>query len=228
MKVLTNPATMQVAGLLLLVGGLLVITAVLVRSLRREMVGGNTMQVSSPRAETSTFATAAYQGVIGELKEREKALRSQLGEQTHRFAALEALHQTMLEHVGTGVIAFGPNLLVQQANTSSRKLLGYASPMNMHVKEVFRGLERVELPSSNGALGGISQAIRDVFASGAEYRGIPAFLKTPSGESRQLQISLLPIRNAAQQVTTAFCLLDPADTTFTLSFPVAEADRKTS
>jgi hypothetical protein len=113
-------------------------------------------------------------------------------------------------------------LLVQQANAAARSLLGYASPVQMHVKEVFRGLETVELPSTNGAVGGIGQALREVFAKRVEYRGIPARYTTPAGDGREFQLSILPIGNA-DQVTSALCLVDAARTAFTLSFPPSEA-----
>jgi len=124
------------------------------------------------------------------------------------------------------VMMFSSNLLVQQANAAARALLGYASPLNMHVKEVFCGLQTVELPSSNGALGGIAQAVRDVFVKGAEYRGVPASYSTPSGESRALRLALLPVISSGQQVTSALCLIESCSTAFTLSFPPAEADKK--
>jgi len=95
----------------------------------------------------------------------------------------------------------------------------------MHVKDIFRGLQTVELPSSNGALGGIGQAIRDVFASKAEYRDVPASYSTPSGEARELRITLLPIDRSGQQVSATLCLLQAADTAFTLSFPPSQAGK---
>ena len=120
---------------------------------------------------------------------------------------------------------FSPNLLVQQANAAARKLLGYASPLNMHVKEVFSGMRTVELPSTNGALGGISQALRDVFSNASEYRDVPATYRTPQGEARQFRLILLPVQDEKQQVSSALCLIGPPDTAFTLSFPASEADR---
>jgi hypothetical protein len=96
----------------------------------------------------------------------------------------------------------------------------------MHVKEVFGGLQTVELPSSNGALGGIAQAMRDVFVKAAEYRGVPASYSTPAGNTRELKLALLPVMSSGQQVTSVLCLIESSGTAFTLSFPSAEADKK--
>lgn len=228
MKLVTNPATLQLAGLMLLIIGLLVITALLIRGMRKQMVAQVSLSESSPREESTKFATAAFQGVIAELKQREKALQTQLTAEAHRFAALDGLHKSMLESIGTGVLLFNSNLTVQQANPAARKLLGYASPLNMHVKDVFRGLETVELPSSNGALGGLGQALREVFTTGVDYRDIPAFLRTPSGDPRHVRLTLLPYRDATQQVIGAFCLLEHGAQGFTLSLQAQHAGKTES
>jgi PAS domain-containing protein len=191
----------------------------------------NMMQELAPitekaRTDAPNFPLATYQGVIANLKEREKDLRLQLATQSSNLGKLENLSNTVLENIPTGVLMFSPNLLVQQANAAGRALLGYASPLNMHVKEVFRGLQTVELPSSNGALGGIGQAIRDVFVKAAEYRAVPASYSTPAGELRAFRISLLPLSGTGPQVIGALCLIESSDTAFTLSFPPAEAGKK--
>jgi PAS domain-containing protein len=225
MKMFANPAAMQLLGLMMLLAGLLLVTALLVRSMRRQMTTQQSLAAPSPRTETTKFETAAYQGVISELKEREKALQSQLGIELRRFAALETLHKSMLENIATGVMLFNSSLMVQQANPSARKILGFASPMSMHVKEVFSGLEAVELPSSNGALGGISQAVREVLATGKDYREIPACFRTPSGKLRNLRLTLLPYRDGSQLVVGVFCLLEGAGQGFTLSLQARSASK---
>jgi PAS domain-containing protein len=152
----------------------------------------------------------------------------QLSAESRRAAALENVSGMVLENIGTGVMMFSSNLLVERANPAARKILGYASPLKMNVSEVFRGLQTVELPSPNGASGGITQAIRDVFTNGAEYREVPARYSTPSGDSYHLRLALLPIRESGQQVTATLCLLGTADAAFTLSLPAAEAGRNKS
>ena len=226
MRALTNPVVMQMVGMLMVIGAVLVFAFLIVRHLRKGMV--SELQVAAPRAETTNFLTSAYQSVIAGLKQREQDLQMQLTAELRRSAMLESTHQMVIENIGSGVMVFTPNLLVQRANAASRKMVGYASPTNMHVGEVFRGLQTVELPSSNGALGGISQALRDVFATGAEYRNIPATYATPSGEVRDFRLSILPMQAIGQPVTSALCLLEPGSTAFTLSFPPAEADKKRS
>jgi PAS domain-containing protein len=178
-----------------------------------------------PRTDAPNFALVTYQGVIAGLKEKEKQLQAQLASEAKRIGMIETISSTVLENISTGVMMFSTNLLVQQANPAARALLGYASPLNMHVKEVFCGLQTVELPSSNGALGGIAQALRDVFVKVAEYRGIPATYSTPSGNTRELKLALLPVMSSGH-VTSALCLIESSGTAFTLSFPSAEADKK--
>jgi hypothetical protein len=226
MKLLGNPVILQLVGLSLLIGMTVVFGFLLLRGLRKKMMQERSPITEKTQSDAPNFALATYQGVIANLKEREQELKSRLKSEAARMGSLETVSNMVLENIPTGVLIFSPNLLVQQANAAARSLLGYASPLNMHVKEVFRGLQTVELPSTNGALGGIGQAIRDVFAKGAEYRGVPASYSTPSGESREFQIAVLPIGSAAEQVTAALCFINASDTAFTLSFPPSEAGKK--
>jgi PAS domain-containing protein len=225
MKLLGNPVVLQMVGVSLLIGAMLVIGFLVVHGMRKNMMKEMSPITENPRSDAPSFALAAYQGVIANLKEREVVLKSQLASEAARTGVLETVSNTVLENISTGVLIFSPNLMVQQANAAARSLLGYASPLNMHVKEVFRGLQTVELPSANGALGGIGQAIRDVFAKGVEYRGVPATYSTPSGDAREFQIALMPL-GAGQQVTAALCLINTLDTAFTLSFLPLEAGKK--
>jgi hypothetical protein len=225
MKLLGNPLVLQMVGVSLLVGATLIVGFLVVRGMRKSMMADMSPITEKPRADAPNFALAAYQGVIANLKDRETLLKSQMSSESNRADLLEMVNSRVLENIPTGVLMFSPNLMVKQANAAARLLLGYASPVNMHVKEVFRGLQTVELPSSNGALGGIGQAIRDVFVKGAEYRGVPATYSTPGGEARELQIVLLPVQGIGQEVTHALCLITSVDTAFTLSFPPAEAGK---
>jgi PAS domain-containing protein len=226
MRLLGNPVILQLVGLGLLIGATAVIGFLLVRGMRKNIMEEMSPISDKTRPEAPSFAMAAYQGVITNLKQRETELKAQLTRESNRIDILETVSNSVLENIPTGVVMFSSNLLVQQANAAARSLLGYASPLNMHVKEVFRGLQTVELPSTNGALGGIGQAIRDVFAKRAEYRGVPAKYSTPSGESREFQIALLPIGTVGREVTSAMCLIDAFGTAFTLSFPPLEAGKK--
>ncbi|HWR15223.1 MAG TPA: PAS domain-containing protein [Terriglobales bacterium] len=202
-----SPLAFQLIGTILIVGGVLFFGFLMLRYVRQETVASTPVRANTPRAETTNFATAAFQGVIADLKNREKELQSQLAAEARRFAHAETLSQVVFENVGVGVIMFTPTLMVQKANPAARQLLGYASPVNMSAMEVFRGLQAVDLPSSNGAVGGISQAIRDVLATGVEYRDVPAMYAPPSGAARELHLSLLPIRDTSQLVTVVVCLL---------------------
>ncbi len=226
MKALANPVLIQLFGLGLVVVSVIVFGLLLLHKMRKNMLAEMAPIADKPRTDAPNFALATYQGVIAGLKEKEKQLQAQLSGEAHRIGMIERINSTVLDNISTGVMMFSSNLLVQQANPAARALLGYASPLNMHVKEVFCGLQTVELPSSNGALGGIAQAIRDVFVKGAEYRGVPATYSTPSGDTRELKLALLPVSASGQQVTSALCLIESSSTAFTLSFPPAEADKK--
>jgi PAS domain-containing protein len=223
MKLLLNPVMLKLIGLGLLMGVVLVLGFVAVRKIRNEAISDMRLVPSAPRTDAPNFALAACQGVIAGLKQAELQLQSRLDAEKIRRESLESIHHLILDNVGDGVMLLTPNLLVQEANLAARSLLGYASPVNMHVREVFCGLHGVGLSSSDGAVGGIGQAVRDVLGNATEYRDIPARYSTPAGKESDIRITLLPVM-AGQQVTSVLCLIRSAPA-FTLPFPVLAAGK---
>jgi hypothetical protein len=203
---LLHPAMVQMIGLFVGICAVTVLAFFAIRTLRRDLVGGEEVQ-SPVRTDTASFALAACQSVIAGLKSREQELLTCVAHEKGRFTALEVSSNLILENIETGVMTISPNLLVQQANRAARILLGFASPLNMHVKDVFRGLQTVELPSTNGALTGISQAIRDVVSRGAQYHDVTANYCTPGGDKRQFRLELLPTPEAANSARGALCFI---------------------
>lgn len=210
MKWLASPEGFQALGALLLAMGIVGFGILVVWKLRKDTAGAISTTPVRTAAESAAFASAAFQGVIADLKERERALQSQISEEARQMALFLTMHRAVLENIGTGVLQISSGLLVQQANPAARKLLGYASPLGMHVRDVFRGLQNIDLPSDDGALGGIAQAVREVSASGSEYRNVSASYCAPSGEERALRFALLPILDPAQRVTSVLCLVELA------------------
>jgi hypothetical protein len=206
-KLVANPVVMQAAGLLFLICGILIIGAFAVKTARKDLVSDGRSLTASPRADTNNFALATCQSVIAGMKQNIQQLQNSVAEEKSRAAIAEASTNLLLENIETGVVLIGQNLLVQAANPAAKRLLGYQSPLNMHAKELFRGLRTVELPSTNGALTGISQAIRDVIANGAEYRGVPADYATPSGDARNFSLTLLPSIAQGTEAKSAICLI---------------------
>ncbi len=225
MKFVPNPMMMQATGLLFLICGIVVIGAFAVKTARKDLVSDGKSISASPRADTTNFALATCQSVISGLKQNIQQLQNTIAAEKGRASVAEASTNLLLENIETGVLVIGQNLLVQAANPAAKRLLGYQSPLNMHTKELFRGLRTVELPSTNGALTGISQAIRDVIANQAEYRGVPAAYSTPSGEQRTFQLTLLPAPSQEPETRLAMCLIAGGASTFARS---GEQDRTTA
>ena len=74
MKLLTNPVVLQMALLLVFAVSAFVIGVLLIRRLRKEVTATPLAPASAP-VESSAFATAAYHGVIQQLKEKEQELQ---------------------------------------------------------------------------------------------------------------------------------------------------------
>jgi nitrogen fixation/metabolism regulation signal transduction histidine kinase len=215
-KMLLNPMMVQMIAVFFAIGAVMVFAFIVIKALRRDLVSSSELQ-NSNRADMSNFAIAACQGVIANLKSKEQELLTSLAVERCRVTALEASSNLVLDNIATGVVTVSSSLLVMKANRAARTLLGFASPLNMHVKEIFRGLQTVELPSTNGALTGISQAFRDVIANGAMYRDVPAAYCTPGGDKRRFHLQLIPAPEAMNLPRCAVCFIVMAESALAYS-----------
>jgi PAS domain S-box-containing protein len=207
LKLLTNPVVLQMALLLVFAVCAFVVGVLLMRRLRREMTA-SPLPAAGARVESPGFTTAAYHGVIQQLKEKEQELQRLRQAAADRAAASEKVSAAVLANLASGVVLFNAAGLVQQANPAARQMLGYASVAGLHARDLFRGVSalRAELPH-NQAPPTMAEAIEQALRQGRVCRRLETDYATPSGQQRVLGITVSPVTGGAGERLGAACLI---------------------
>jgi len=200
MNLLQNPLLMKLALPLAVVVSAFLLAVVLMRWLRKKMAPED---LAPPRlsGESPGFDMAAYHGVIRQLKEQEKQLDRLRQTERNRAAASEKLSDAVLSNLSSGVLVFNTAAMVRQANPAARQILGYASPVGLHARDIFRGVSAVRYESGEPrTFGGSSpatlvDALQAALRQGASFRRMEVDYATPAGEKRVLGITASPVRS---------------------------------
>lgn len=209
MKLLTNPIFLRMG--IVLVSGIaaFVVGVWLMRRMRQKITEEQVTEAAPRASDDGGFTLAAYQGVIQRLKEQEKELDRLHKVERERAQVSENVSAAVLSNLPSGVLLFNPAGLVQQANQAAKSILGYASPLGLHARDLFRGVSSVRMApgepetSADTLVEAVGQALRQ----GSAFRRVEADYQTPAGERRVLGITLSPVRAAGGDTLGAACLV---------------------
>jgi nitrogen fixation/metabolism regulation signal transduction histidine kinase len=135
-KVLTNPVMMRALLLLLAAGWALALGVWGMRRLRRNLAAE--VDLESNAGSLETLPLHLYNTVIQQLKQQKHELQLQTQAEQRRARTTENFSQAVLSNLSSGVLVFGLNGLVKQANPAAREILGFASPAGMNAEDIFR------------------------------------------------------------------------------------------
>jgi len=194
-KLLTNPLGMRIIGAAVVAILAMLLFAVALRLLRRMVESSSTTR--RDEGGDSGLAMMAYQGVIERLKQQEKELATLRGNERQQASAAEKLNSAILSAIPCGVVVLNRMGIVQLANPAARSILGYASPLGFHARDLFRGISSADGPSGPEAL---LQALAGCWQSSPQSDQDQVETKsrcdfaynTPSGESRHIAVALAP------------------------------------
>jgi PAS domain-containing protein len=214
---LMNPMALRM-GLLLFVAvaafGLGLFT---IRLLRKNLVSESESLNSSPLAAEG-LPVHAYHAVIQQLKQQKHELVTQQLSERRKAKASDTLSSTILSNLSCGVMFFNTAGLVRQANAAARKLLGFASPVGLHVADLFRTTTlRPEnndpnADSSSSSSSTVEQALAPALAGKSVVRGLVVNIFTPDGESHILEVTASPVlAEDASLMGTTLVLTDKTD-----------------
>ena len=203
---LTNPVVLRAILTFVLAMAMLVLGVMFIRRMRRSIV-----KEPSGRhlGDESAFAIEAYQGVIQRLKEQEQELLRLRAEASSRASATENMSAVVLTNLTSGVLLFNNMGTLQQANHAARNILGYASPVGLHARDIFRTVTALRLENGEHHSTGIAlvQAVQIAIGQGTPFRRMEADYRTPSGENRVLGITLSPVKGPVGEGLGAACLV---------------------
>jgi nitrogen-specific signal transduction histidine kinase len=212
-SLLTNP--------LLLRMGLLLFTAVAafglglftIRRLRKNLIPEPESLNQLPLAAEG-LPVHAYHAVIQQLKQQKHELTTQQLSDRRKAKASDTLSSTILSNLSCGVLFLNTSGLVRQANAAARKLLGFASPVGLHVSDLFRA---TTLRPDNGGSGSVSEssvekALAPALTGNSVVQALVVNCFTRDGESRVLEVTASPVlAEDASLMGTTLVVTDKTD-----------------
>lgn len=192
MKLLLNPVMLRMGLLLLCAMAAFGLGLFVIRRLRRNLVEESELPQHTPLAAEG-LPVHAYHAVIQQLKQQKHELTTQQLSERRKAKASDTLSATVLANLSSGVLFFNTAGLVRQANSSARKLLGFASPVGLNVADLFR--TATLRPSGNSAPSEatVEQILAPALAGKSTVRGVLLNYVTREGEGRVLEMTASPV-----------------------------------
>jgi len=155
-----------------------------------------------------------YNTVIQQLKQQKHELQVQTQTEQRRARTTENFSQAVLSNLSSGVLVFGINGLVKQANPAAKQILGFHSPSGMSAQDIFRGAE-VCVPDPSAVYsdglgdspGRLTEEINAVLREGSNCRQLEADYTTPAGEKLRIAVTVSPVPAADGGLIGAACLI---------------------
>jgi PAS domain S-box-containing protein len=201
-KLLTNPIVVRMAVVFVAGVFAFVIGVLIIRRMRRS-ISEETLDSMEP-ASLDNLPLHTYHAVIQQLKQQKHELQSSQQAERRRARTSENISAAVLSHLSSGVMFIDSSGLVRQANTAARQILGFASPVGMGVKEVFRE-STFHKSDATQALAEVIQ--RDLREKSSSYLLNVHYLR-PSGEARALEITITPVQAPSGDTIGAACLIN--------------------
>jgi PAS domain-containing protein len=147
--------------------------------------------LSDSEAEPSIAGNASqlplhtYHAVIQELKQQKHELSTMRDAESRRARSSENISAAVLSNLSSGVIFFGPNGLVRQANQAAKNILGIASPTGMNADELFRHTSIVGGSGETTLADRVALALSD----GRPVQALQVEHCTPAGEQKIIEVT---------------------------------------
>jgi PAS domain-containing protein len=213
MSPLVNPTVLRMAVLLFAALVAFGLGLFLIRRLRKNLVVEPESLNYAPLAAEG-LPVHAYHAVIQQLKQQKHELATQQLSDRRKAKASDSLSSTVLSNLSCGVLFFNTAGLVRQANSAARKLLGFASPVGLHVADLFQtATPRLENhSSSSGSELSVEQALAPALAGKSAVRGLVVNHFTREGESHVFEVTASPVlAEDASFMGTTLLLTDKTD-----------------
>jgi len=136
-KLFANPLILRALAVLLAAGCSFLFAIFLMRRLRRNIAAEADLD-SAAAPTLETLPVQLYSTVIQQLKQQKHELQVQTLTEQRRARTTENFSQTVLSNLPSGVLVFGLNGLVKQANPAAKEILGFRSLSGMSAENIFR------------------------------------------------------------------------------------------
>ena len=207
MKFLSNPIFLQGVAILFCSSVAFLVALVLMRRLRQSIQ--EEADISSDTPALQSLPLHVYNTVIHQLKQQQDELKAQSQAEQRRSRSSEQFTDAVLSNVSSGVLNVGKNGLVRSSNPAAKHILGFASLVGMHLKDIFRGATVLaESNSDADSAAFVSDEFDNMLQSSGPPRDIQAEYETPAGDNRSLSITVVPVPASDNAVSGAACLIN--------------------
>ncbi len=204
MKFIANPILWRMAVGLIASAFAFIVGAALIRRMRRSILQESSLVPETGDAENVPMH--AYHAVIQELKQQKHELQSSQQLERLRAKVTGNINAALLANLPIGVIFFGPNGLVRQANAAAKRILGFNSLVGMSAAEIFR--DAGVLPQAARERKSLAEAVRGRLREDNPANNLEAFYMTPAGHERMLEITMAALHASSEQESLgAACLI---------------------
>ena len=210
MKILTNPVLLRAAMVFVFGATAFLLGLLSVRLLRKKISEEAEISDAGPTS-LETLPLHLYNTVIQQLKQQKHQLQVQSQTEQNRARTSETLSQAVISNLSSGVLVFGANGLVKTANPAAKAILGFASPGGMSAEELFRSAvirqpSRTTSTDSDSEIS-IAEEVHIVLREDNTRRDVMAEYEMPSGEKRDIAITISPVAGTDGTLLGVACLI---------------------
>jgi nitrogen fixation/metabolism regulation signal transduction histidine kinase len=213
LKLLANPLLVRAALVMLAAGGAFVFAIWAIRALRRNIAAEADLD-SGPAPKLDALPLHLYNTVIQQLKQQKHELQVQTQAEQRRARTTENFSQAVLSNLSSGVLVFGINGLLKQANPAAKQILGFNSPSGMNAADIFRSAAVCSQDPSaiysdglGDTQGRLAEEVNAVLREGSKCRQVEADYTTPAGIKLRIAVTVSPVPAADGSLIGAACLI---------------------
>jgi PAS domain-containing protein len=212
-NLLSNPLALRAVLVLVAAGFAFVFAIWLMRRLRQNIAAESDLGFAgAPTLEN--LPLHLYNTVIQQLKQQKHELQVQTLAEQRRARTTENFSQAVLSHLSSGVLVFGHNGLVKQANPAAKEILGFRSPSGMSAEDIFRDAVVCSADSSvvdadglGNTRGRLTEEVNAVLREGSKCRQLEADYTTPAGQTLRIAMTVSPVPAVDGSLLGAACLI---------------------
>jgi nitrogen fixation/metabolism regulation signal transduction histidine kinase len=212
-RLLANPMFLRAAMVLFFSAFAFLLGLYLIRKLRENIALESNLSTEHA-GSIDTLQMHVYNTVIQQLKQQKRDLQVETKAEQQRANSHETFSQTLLSNLSCGLLIFGANGLVKNANPAAKSLLGFASITGMSAEDIFRDGAAAGGPGTTAVGEEAGQEpvwVKDEIAAAlrqAHKRQVNTDYRTPAGERRYLSLTLAPLPALEGSQTGITCVIN--------------------
>jgi PAS domain S-box-containing protein len=205
-ELLANPLIWRAALLLCVSAGAFVFAIWAIRRVRQNIADEADLD-SSGAPSLETLPLHLYNTVIQQLKQQKHELQVQTLAEQRRARTSENFSQAVLSNLSSGVLVFGVNGLLKQANPAAKEILGFNSPAGMSAEDIFRDSVVSSTQVSPDSSTPLAEEVEAVLREGSKRRQLEADYTTPAGEELRIAVTISPVPAVDGSLIGVACLI---------------------